>query len=366
MGAVHLLDVPDYNMIGGTVSSSSLGILATGQSNIDMTSGATVDSNAIGIQMDGGLSYGVLTMDCSRLLDNSIGVFGTDVALNIDASGALKTNHFRTSTGSPLFQICYNQLAADVGAQIEAKDNFWEGDINYLIYNPNEVGFVTCGHYYGNVALDTIPSSIAPSCTDPDGPAGPEGPTVPQDPDPNFTGDDPSCLTNDSDVLYDVYWDAYEAYLLETYDQPDNRNVSDSYYSQVASIPDSVKNTYPLKCRQLIHVARSRVSTPNWLNRNGGSQPWQTDHHNTLSGHVGYESAHVMVRPNPAKEAFLIELKQGNYSIRVFNVFGELVHRNIIFGASWVSVDGWAQGLYFIEAIDMETKERLSGKISIQ
>ena len=151
IGAVWLHGVPDYNMVGGSVSGNALGIRAVdGQNNIDMVSQATVSGNVTGINMEGGSAFGVLTMDCARLLDNATGVLGNDVTLNIDASGDVKPNHFRTFFGSPLFKICYAQLAGIIGDEIDAKDNYWEGDIDYKIYNPGQPGFVHCNHFFGN------------------------------------------------------------------------------------------------------------------------------------------------------------------------------------------------------------------------
>ena len=217
-----------------------------------------------------------------------------DITLNIDASGDVKSNHYRTAFGSPLFKICYLQLAGIIGDEIDAKDNFWEGDIDYKIFNSGQPGFVHCNHHTSNVTLIVDPQASGHSCNN--------GPTDdPQDPTPhpdiadsNFTGDDPNCLDNLQQVLYDTYWDGYDAYLWETHTDANDRSVSDAYYYDVATVPTSTALTYPLKCQQLIQIAQSRISTPPPpinLDNDGNGQ-WQV---------AEAEGFYTKIFPNPAK-----------------------------------------------------------------
>ena len=355
-GAVYLYDVPDYNMVGGTVSGNVVGIRATGQSNVDMSSGATVSANTTGIEMDGGLSFGVLTMDCSKLLDNTVGVFGADVMLNIDASGELKPNHFSTTFGNPLFKICYDQLSGIIGNEIEAKDNFWEGDIYYLLYNQGQPGFVTCNYFTGNVNLLIDPQAPDPSCNS----GGPNPVPNPDIADTNFTGGDPNCLDDSQHILYDTYWDAYDAYLQETYDEVNDRPLSDSLYNEVASVPDNVNQHYIKKCQQLIHIARSRVEASSGLNTYGGNANDQLENQSWEGN-----NKRLKIFPNPTKGAFSIQLKPGEYRIKVFNVFGMPIFQTSAWGSAQIATNDWGQGLYFVEIYDKKNNERISSKISV-
>ena len=358
--AVHLDDVPDYNMVSGTVNGNARGIWATGQSNIDMTSGATVASNVIGIEMEGGSSFGVLTMDCAKLLDNGTGVLGDDVTLNIDASGELKPNHYRTVTGSPLFDICYGQLTGIIGDEIDAKDNFWEGDIYYRIYNPSLPYSSGCGYVYGDVTLIIDPQAPDPSCGSPNGPSNPNNTApFPHTPAHYFTGDDPNCEDNHQLTLYDTYWDAYDAYLQETHNGASDRALSDSLFFEIASIPDSLGQSYILKCQQLIHFARSRVdslSSPlNYIH----------DGKNQAENRILPKREGLIVFPNPAKNEVTVRLRPGHYDLRVFNAYGVQVFKTIASADVRIEIEDWPQGLYFVEVMDVLKKEKNGVKVII-
>ena len=357
-GAVSLYNVPDYNMVGGSVSGNALGILATGQSNINMTSRATVSSNTTGIEMYGGDAFGVLTMDCARLLDNGIGVLGTDVTLNIDASGELKPNHFRTTTGSPLFQICYNSLAGFFSDPIDAKDNFWEGPKDYLIYDPTLPGYASCSHYFGNLSLLTTPEAIDQECNS--GPGDPNDPAPDPDlVDVNFTGDDPNCLDVVQQVLYDNYWSAYDAYLDETHLVASHRALSDSLYALVAAVPDNIGQGYSVKCQQLIHIARSRVDVPS------GPESFILNNSNSATEQMSREDW-VRIFPNPAREAITVELDQGKYFIKVFNQYGVIVDQSEASESIALGVGNWPNGLYFIEVYNRMNSQKMGRKVIVQ
>lgn len=360
VGAVSLNDVADYNMIAGIVTDNTLGIKATGESNIDMRTGATVSENETGIKMEGGLSYGVLTMDCANLLDNGIGATGNDLMLNIDASGELKSNHFSNQSSQLLFKICYDDLAGIIGNQIDAKENLWEGTTAYRLYNQALPGFVSCSYSSGNVQLNMSPVVTEIDCGD-----SPDYPPSPGTPSGYFIGDDTSCRTNSSEILYDRYWDAYESYLTESYDTSSQRILSDSLYDEVASIADSTSAGYSQKCRQLIHIARSRVDFGSILYVMSSGNSSATGHASLNGKYLRLSNEQLVIKPNPTKEGFAIDTDPTLYRIEVFNAVGTLVMDGLYFGKEFVSTVDWTTGLYIVRLADAETNKSYFGKVSV-
>jgi hypothetical protein len=146
---ISLWDVPNFRMSGGSIQDYKTGIFAPSfsKTNVILTNKATIQGNQVGIFMQGGFrdisagtirNYGMVMMDCARMLDNRIGVLGSNVLLQVDAfanSGTQKwpyvrSNHFRLLQGDPsmrrLFYICYDANGYNIN-NVTARGNFWEG-----------------------------------------------------------------------------------------------------------------------------------------------------------------------------------------------------------------------------------------------
>lgn len=356
LGAVYLYDVLDYNMVGGIVTNNKLGIGATGQSNIDMRSGATVSFNNVGIEMEGGNSFGVLTMDCAKLLDNGTGVLGNDIFLNIDASGELKTNHFSNTSGSKLFNICYNQIGGTVGTQIDAKNNFWEGTVSYSLYNQSAPGFISCSYPTGNILLNRVPLALSNDCSS--GIPDTEVPE-PDTPSDGFTGDNPNCKKASGKAIYSTYWDAYKAYLVESYNQSSQRTASDNLYQEIASIPSAMSANYDPKCKQQIHVAKSRVAT-------SGSLLAVSPPNNIEASTAVVPSSAFHIYPNPAKQGFSISAEEGLYELTIADAFGRKILKKTCGGSMMVDSSVWANGIYFVRMRSLQTGYTAEAKVLVQ
>ena len=80
--------------------------------------------------------YGMVTMDCAKLINNQVGIQGTDVLLNLDAcfnsgqydncdNSSVRPNIFiNNSSANQLFQICYEDRT-DI-EEIQARGNYWD------------------------------------------------------------------------------------------------------------------------------------------------------------------------------------------------------------------------------------------------
>ena len=158
LGAI-LDNVETFTVSGGSISRSAFdtnpgGPLFTGiyvpsaqtygqnVTNIVLKKGATIENWQRGIIVDrGGTSngeiYGQVTMDCAKLINNTVGIRGQDVILHIDALDHCdcddqiqyaNPNTFyaggNPATGNVLFDICYQEFG-DISA-VSARGNYWE------------------------------------------------------------------------------------------------------------------------------------------------------------------------------------------------------------------------------------------------
>ncbi len=111
-----------------------------GKFNLILRNGTTLEENTVGVQMLGGgldpnaLDYGILIMDCAKLINNDTAVIGTDIVLMIDAytnshtddPDFVRRNHFECDTSTQkLFDICYELRDYDDMIPIPARGNYW-------------------------------------------------------------------------------------------------------------------------------------------------------------------------------------------------------------------------------------------------
>ncbi|MFT5764702.1 MAG: hypothetical protein ACI8X3_002133 [Saprospiraceae bacterium] len=124
--------------------------LVTNQSNIFLFSQAQVNNNNnnnIGIHIEKGGTlnggadfYGMVLMDCAELFNNTVGVLGVDITLQIDTfinAGTedvllIRPNKFHgiIVEGGSYFDICYVDLLPYIGDKIPATGNYWGGATN--------------------------------------------------------------------------------------------------------------------------------------------------------------------------------------------------------------------------------------------
>jgi len=166
MNSVVLNDVFNYSMSGGLIehpillsNESTVGILApapkmasdNNETNIYLSSQAIIKNQEVAIRVEkGGLLdgagnvFGLVSMDCAKLINNKTGIEGTDVTLEIDALVHCNCNAVEDAapntfikSGAPqggikkFFNICYSDLNVNV---VSAQGNYWSGG------NPSTTG----------------------------------------------------------------------------------------------------------------------------------------------------------------------------------------------------------------------------------
>ena len=145
--AIKAMNIPTLKLSNCRVKDNHIGIhipesINSGNlSNVFLLNGTEIENNDIGIFIEkGGVSdsyidYGMVTLDCAKLINNQVGIEGTDVLLNIDAcfnsgqfsdcdNSMVRPNVFiNDSPSGNLFQICYEDRA-DI-EEVLARGNYW-------------------------------------------------------------------------------------------------------------------------------------------------------------------------------------------------------------------------------------------------
>jgi hypothetical protein len=133
-GAVHVSNVGEYIMSGGELSNNDVGLYCPPGKYVNVTlrgQAEVADNDFYGLHIvEGnreGSNYGLVTMDCARLLNKGLaGIKGQNLILNIDAFinpqtdnlAYARANHFQRGPNDALwFDICYDGVPGN-GAKI--------------------------------------------------------------------------------------------------------------------------------------------------------------------------------------------------------------------------------------------------------
>lgn len=343
---------------GSLISDCKLGIAvpADSKTNMVLSDQTTVEQNTVGIfvvrghdDLQGGTvqRFGMVMLDCARLLDNHVGVLGQNVLLEMDAyanSGSqlpskLRSNHFRRLSASAgnvpnrLFSVCYD--AAYAPPQIFARGNYWENLIEGVNWRLQIGAENQCGaNFLPSIALDRA-GALA---TAPTGCAGHDEPGPGQGGDPNECPQPPLDpeLTHSPD---DRFFKAYRLYSIEAA-QGGAFEGSSALFQPLANVKNQSVEGMSDKCRKYVGAARAFVRA-------------------TLEGkpeerQAGAAGAGLLsVRPNPATDALWVSLPEGSgpADLRLWDAQGRLVaERPAAEGPQRFDVGGLPPGLYWVEA----------------
>ncbi len=274
--AVWLSNIALYRMQGGMIENAGTGIHALcldgdpNKSNILLTRGATIQNCQRGIYVakggvdDYGRDYGMVSMKCSKLINNTVGISGVDVLLDLDGcmeseaecDSPMSNQFILGMEGLDYFDVVYVDRS-DV-EQVFARHNYWlpppnnsaNANGNYRL-RKGEVAYEcdVTGPANEEVALveEGYLSEPPTSCwTETPGPY----PTVEID---AFKDTPYECgiTTGDGSYLLDQQYRAATWHLR-------NEELTDARgkYQAIAAIPDQVRNDADQTCRNYIDIAR--------------------------------------------------------------------------------------------------------------
>lgn len=377
---IHLDNVSRFRMSGGEISNCATGIFvpAFSKSNVILTNKATVKSNRIGVhvqngfrEMSGGTvaNYGMVMMDCARLLDNYLGIAGINVLLQIDAfsnSGTknpafVRSNHFRITTDGnfarKLFFVCYDGTQYNP-AVISAGGNFWENTndephpswrlFNSTINTPPPAGcFVV--NSPNNVALLRIPVVLEMPSTCP----------IPPDvPDPGGSGNfacPPPPNSGINGKLHEQFFKGYKQFTIDA-EGTGEFNASNALFKPLSDISDVFANAMTGDCKSFVLASQAFVpGNPTPLDGEGDNRSVSTTN----------AQAYLFASPNPTNGLLNVVFPDESCSLRAFDAFGRLVlETQASGGTAQLDASTWPVGIYIIEAIGADFREQV--KVSVQ
>ncbi len=378
--------ITNLSMYGCLVQNNYIGITAAegtntfSDGNIFLRDRTTFQDNETGIYMVRGrhqeLNAGLVLLDCARLIDNGVGVRGTDVLLQADAEenclecGDNPQIQIRPNTliapwpfdgPANIFDICYQEFEV---TEVPAKGNYWDGVF------PSDVPFdqmwrftrsANCSGFVDDNILDA--SNFIPFP-----PAGCPTETIGTGCPPDLDciinpPDDKVVIVGIEGINYNVhsqYAAAYQDFRNE------NLTRSRERFMPIAGIPDEVKVSLSGVGKHYIDVARVMVNALQDENQAGlNSEGSYSDTYSDLWLPGAKESVQVditekvdfTVYPNPANDQVLIETTPSSYELSVYDILGSLVHRTTINGRTKLEVAHWQKGLYTIELKELDNLE---------
>lgn len=364
---VYAHDVTRFRMTGGVIEDCEQGVYSpTGsRSNFVFSSHAVIQNNRAGIHIQEGYKetsgdahqfFGMVMLDCAKLLDNHVGILGVNALLQMDAfsnSGTTNplyvcSNHFRRISNAPateinrLFHICY---APEYGiSQIQARGNYWQNltnssaDWRLRTAGDNTQCFANNGNGLFPLVINPIANATPTGCPAQiiAGPGTPGPGPQPQDPDECAAPPD-----SELDEKIGVYfYQAYKTYSDEAESTGDFAG-SDALFQKVANLKDEEVELLNENCRKYVRISRAFVqATP-------GGKPDKPEERS--SGMYGEQSIHL--QPNPAHEVLLVTIDTGNrHILRLWNAYGSLVREMPVeAGQSKIDTENLPGGIYLLE-----------------
>lgn len=373
--------ITNLSMYGCLVQNNYIGITTAegnnsySDGNIFVRNRTTFQDNETGIFMARGrhheLNAGLVLLDCARLIDNQVGIRGTDVLLQVDSEenclecGDHPETQIRPNTlVAPwmfdsyvnIFDICYQNFQVD---EIPAKGNYWtNGSPSGQMWRFKE-NAICSGFIPDNILDASNPISSPPSdCPDETVDDGcPSGQVCVVNPP-----DDKQVIVEIEGHNYNVhsqYAAAYQDFRNEKFSRSKER------FMPTAGIPDEVKKNLNGVGKHYIDVARVMVNAlqgahqdEHIAGQNSEENYNDTYGHLWLTGtkqktkHNITNGVNFTVSPNPASNQVMVEAIPGAYELSVYNILGNLIYRTRIEHRINLEVAEWDRGIYTIELKD--------------
>lgn len=334
-------------MSGGEIAECIYGISDQSglPSNVLMLNGATIRDCDAGITMTGDGTDGSVLMDCARLINNGVGIQGTDIILLIDAEenrkcidDPLAPNTFIKGS-SVFFDICYSLLSSPA-LSINAKGNFWEPHLsgNFQPVPGDWWLFRTAVNNPPCKALVPFdPSNAAEfqplDCPVPTTPCNPPG-TPGRPAAPNAQCE--VVIEGDAYKAHKDFHEGMEAIQVEDFDQ------ADTLFSAVAELHGVFGQALDMTCQNYINMAHAIFpddpAKPNKVSKAALADPRVQD----------ITFSNVVLMPNPATDQVWLVLPSGNPNVLIYNDLGQVMYQNVWSGKLGVSVKDWKPGMYIV------------------
>lgn len=388
---VLLYDAPVFRLHNSTIENYHTGIEAPlkqygdNRANVFLY-GCTISNCQRAVEvLDGGTGpdRGLVLMDCTRALQNTVTVKGQDILLCIDASlhaqnhpqiGVTPNTFLKQQPQNNFFEICQDKRK-DMN-EIPARQNSWNGNgpggapsaFELFIKKSGQNG--NCHLASANIPLITVPLAQAiANC--------PEPPRMPEGPGSNAGGQfqlhTPShntCILVTTGLVPDTF-KVHEDYLrgMNGFYWEDFELAMD-HFLPVASIPNETRANLSDRCRQYVDESRVFVEA---LTDLVGGLPIPLMQHDyqelqTLSSQseVALEISELVIFPNPAGVQTVIRSAWSEGRIEVRNILGQVVLEQT-YGTDIITLDTslLSNGWYQVSTMDDRGMRREAGRLMI-
>jgi Secretion system C-terminal sorting domain len=346
--------------------------------NISLYRQGSIQQCMVGIHLNGGiaarnddipLDWGMIYMDCSRLLDNAVAIQGTDILFNMYGRGS-NTNMIRQNpvaiSLTPHLQVAY-QWRRNLN-DIWLHGNYWHPTVpaatpvnSYWRFEQTikaesgAIGSPWAGTLHvnepgwGDAITDANHGSVQ-NC-------GGVNLRSPESERGNLMAQNTIIFADGQYRNVKIQQDVAMHQI-----QQQNLPLAETLFEPIARLSDQARDTASVAVKHYIDVARvMAVRSNNGLAREDfGWLPEATVYFDkpTLS---------LKVYPNPAQDFCRVELPLGQvYDVGVYDAVGRQIAILTTQGDTNLDTKDWKSGIYMIQALNQKTQQKYYAKMIIQ
>ena len=356
--------ISDY----GTGIDAFTGTIAGGvnlniNGNIRLADRMTIQLCETAVRQLGGADFGLLYMDCTRLLENANGVVGTDLLMAAHTRNNT-ANIFRRPPTNPSVRFFDVAFSVRQLTELWFHGTYWDNQRPTMQASPttetNNAAWrfsqrSNTGHLWpwgGQIYFDPVVflgSNDVENC----------GGIV------NGFAPDVPVLTSNAVVVVGGLSRDLRIQQTAAMTELSNNNLTRAIqlFTPIASVDNATRDASNTTVQHFVDVARvmtraegvtTRSNTNYWLPETLVKTP------------IKVENNELIVSPNPANDAVQLTIKSGNYHLRVSNAVGQTIFQQNTEGATSINVATWTNGIYLFELTDKATNKQQRSKIVVQ
>jgi hypothetical protein len=325
-----------------------------------------------GVWQSNGARIGLLHMDCSALINNKTGIKGTDIIFSIYSrynNIGETANIFTQSSQAQypddyLIDAVFNDRP-DLDTDLWFHGNYWNGGTppsnNFNTFWRLRTKIVSPPKFdpwFGTIHTAPVRTNLDPSVVQCGG-VGQRNDQ--QNPLSIGTIVNVNGILRDVKVQQDAGWRELNGQNLKS---------AVALLRPVAHLAAHIADTANAKVKHLVEVARAlALETPNSSGRadkGTAADGW------VEASFMGYANPRtvmdIVVSPNPAQNAFKLELPEGEFTVDVFNALGNRVYQKTVYTDGVINIDvtTWQNAFYLVQVVNTQTKEKAIRKIVVQ
>jgi hypothetical protein len=338
--------------------------------NIIMTDNTTIQRCNIGILLNGTVynsttDLGLMHMDCARLIENNVGIKGTDIIFsaytrwNVNGETA---NVFRKS-GNPGAQYIQSIFQNRQDTELWLHGNYWDGISPATTPINTEWSFqrkslipqvTTLTPWAGTFFLAPIRTSATDAAVVNCGGVMLRGER--EDPLEKNTVVKVDGVLRDIKKQQDAGWRKLKEKKLEE---------AVDIMRPIAEISSDVRASASTTVQHFIDVSRAFNLKSNDKTKGRSAKSGWLPETKVLVDNI-IQDDKILLYPNPTTDKIQLSLEFGDYTVKIFDALGKAIKTFDTEGEAPVAVNDWQAGIYLIEILNKTTNKKLHGKVVVQ